>query len=95
MQTPSLIFYKGCPKCLVYPSAWESSMGYVGSLTYNDSKVNREGMAGRNKAPNPNNSKHTWHHRGVIMKGKESEINKRQYKGSGYFLFTYFSSSFS
>lgn len=47
-------------------------------------------MAGGSKAPDLNNSKQTWHHRGVIVKGKESEMGKRQYKYSGYFLFIYF-----
>lgn len=78
LHTISLIFYKDFPKCLFYPSARGSGMDYVGSLTYSDSKlgINREDMAGRNKAPNPNYSKDTWHHRGVIMKGKESEMSK-------------------
>lgn len=92
----SLIFYKDCLKHLVYPSAKGGDMAYmvyIGSCTYSDSKVrkfNREDLARGGKAPNPNNSKQTWHHRGVIVKRKESEMSKRQYKHSGYFLFIYF-----
>lgn len=82
-RLPPSYFIRTVQNALSNPSARGSGMGYVGTLTQSHSKFrnfNREDMGGRNKTPNPH-TKHTWRHRGETMKGKESEMSKRQYKG--------------